>query len=222
MTIVVPGIESPRRALDPMDRLSEIVFGLIMAMTFTGAISVARPERDEARILLIGAIGCNLAWGIIDACMYLVTVVSERGRDLAMVRTIRGHDDPADARRAMAEALPPLVASLLPDDSYRALHTRLSDIPALPDRPRLTGADLRAAITVFLLVFLSTFPLVVPFLLIHEPLPAVRLSHAVGVLMLFLIGRSYGRIAQLGGGRMGLGMVGLGLFLVVITIALGG
>ena len=38
-----------------------------MVLTFTGSLSVAEAGRDDVRTMLIGALGCNLAWGIIDA-----------------------------------------------------------------------------------------------------------------------------------------------------------
>lgn len=216
-------MNEPRpQVLDPMERLSEIVFGLIMAMTFTGTISAISTEREEIRTLLIGALGCNLAWGIVDACMYLLHAVSERGRDIGIVQRIRAHHDPVRAREEIAGALPPLVAALLPEASYRTLHEKLSALPNLPRRAALAAGDFKAAGGVFLLVFVSTFPLVIPFLVINETRPAVRASHAVGVLMMFFIGRSYGRISGLGAWRMGLAMVGLGLVLVITTIALGG
>lgn len=49
-----------RPVLEPTDRISEIVFGLIMATTFTGTLS-ATAGREDIHTMLIGAIGCNLA-----------------------------------------------------------------------------------------------------------------------------------------------------------------
>jgi VIT1/CCC1 family predicted Fe2+/Mn2+ transporter len=118
--------------------------------------------------------------------------------------------------------LPPFVASLLDEPAYQRLRAGVLASTAVPDRARLGGPDYRGAFAVFLLVFASTFPLVVPFLVVRDAALAVRCSHAVGVVMLFFIGRSYGRIAGTGAWRMGLAMVGLGLALVALTIALGG
>jgi hypothetical protein len=44
-----------------------------MALSFTGSLSVAESGREEIRTMLVGAIGCNTAWGIVDAVMYLIT-----------------------------------------------------------------------------------------------------------------------------------------------------
>ena len=70
-----------KRVLEPSDRIAEVLFGLIMVLTFTGSISVAHADRDEVRTMLIGALGCNLAWGIIDAMLYLMGNLSEKGQD---------------------------------------------------------------------------------------------------------------------------------------------
>jgi hypothetical protein len=56
--------------LDPMERISEVLFGLIVVLTITGALAVATEHHPDIRTMLIGAIGCNLAWRIIDGGMY--------------------------------------------------------------------------------------------------------------------------------------------------------
>ena len=79
-----PHLAGPfRRVLEPIDRTSEILFGLIMVLTFTGSLSVVGAGREDVRTMLVGALGCNLAWGIIDAVFYLMGCLAEKGRDLA-------------------------------------------------------------------------------------------------------------------------------------------
>ena len=63
--------------LDPTDRFAEVVFGVIMAMTFTGTVSVASAGEQDIRQMLYAALGCNLAWGIVDAVMYVMTYPME-------------------------------------------------------------------------------------------------------------------------------------------------
>ena len=86
-----------KRPLDPIDRVSEVLFGLIMVLTFTGSLSVAESGRDDVRAMLVGALGCNLAWGIIDAILYLMGCRAEKSRDLATFRTVREATDPLQA-----------------------------------------------------------------------------------------------------------------------------
>ena len=46
-----------KRFLDPLERSSEILFGLIMVLTFTGTLSAAEAGRAEVRAMLVGALG---------------------------------------------------------------------------------------------------------------------------------------------------------------------
>jgi VIT1/CCC1 family predicted Fe2+/Mn2+ transporter len=75
---------------------------------------------------------------------------------------------------------------------------------------------------VFVLVVLSTFPVVIPFLLVSETALALRLSNLAAVATLFVGGLVLGRYA--GGKRWlyGLAMSAVGAVLVAIIIALGG
>jgi hypothetical protein len=77
--------KSPDRILEPMDRISEVLFGLIMALTFTLTLGVVTAERIQVRTMLLAALGCNLAWGIIDASVFLMARFNQRGR-IAMQR----------------------------------------------------------------------------------------------------------------------------------------
>src|SRR5437868_11906862 len=104
---------SSRRVLEPIERVSEVLFGLIMVLTFTGSLSVAEAGREDIRTMLIGALGCNLAWGIIDALLYLMGNLADHGRSLATYQAVRKTTDPQEAQRLIASALPPLVASIL-------------------------------------------------------------------------------------------------------------
>jgi len=208
--------------LDPIDRISEVLFGLIMVLTATGALSVVAADRAQIRTLVIGALGCNLAWGIIDAGMYLMARLHERGGAILAVRAARAAADAPAARRMVADALPPLVGRTLSDEHLEAIRQRLNELPAVPEWPRLTSRDWRSALGVCALVFFSTLPVVIPFVFITDPTSALRVSNAVAIAMLFGCGFVFGRRAGLHPWAMGLSMVGLGCVLVGVAIALGG
>jgi len=210
-----------RPVLEPTDRISEIVFGLIMATTFTGTLS-ATAGREDIHTMLIGAIGCNLAWGLVDAVMYVVTTLTERGRNLRLLQQLRATTQPAVARRLIGDALPEALARSLPPAEIERLWARLQSLPEPPRHPRLGGHDFAAAAAVFLLVVASTFPVVVPFMFFDQVVPAMRTSNAVAVLILFLAGHALGRHAGYLPWRTGLAMAAIGVVLVALTIALGG
>jgi len=211
-----------KRALDPIDRVSEVLFGLIMVLTFTGSLSVYEAGREDVRTMLAGALGCNLAWGLIDAVFYLMGCLAEKGRDLATFRAVREAADPERAQRLLAEALPPMVASVLQPAELEGMRLRLLALPKPPERARLDGSDVRGALAVLLLVFLSTFPVTIPFMLMRDPVPALRVSNTIAVVLLFAAGYVFGRLSGRRPVLTGSAMVVLGSILVGITIALGG
>jgi VIT1/CCC1 family predicted Fe2+/Mn2+ transporter len=210
-----------RRVLEPTDRIAEIVFGLIMATTFTGTLS-ATAGREDIHTMLIGAIGCNLAWGPVDAVMYVVTTLTERGRNLRLLQQLRATTQPAVAQRLIGDALPDALTRSLPPAEIDTLWARLQSLPEPPRHPRLAGRDFAAAAAVFLLVVASTFPVVVPFMVFDQVVTATRTSNAIAVLILFLAGHALGRHAGYLPWRTGLTMAAIGVVLVALTIALGG
>jgi hypothetical protein len=211
-----------KRELDPMERLSEILFGLIMVLTFTCSFSVIRAGREEVREMLIGALGCNLAWGIIDAVFCLMSRLSEQGQGLVALRALRATNDPAVAHQIIGSALPPLLASVLPQTEYEIMQQKVNELPELPGHPRLAKEDWQAAGRIFLLVFLSTLPVTIPFVFIHQAVLALRVSNVVGIAMLFGCGYAFGRFSGFSPWRVGLVMVLVGALLAGLTIALGG
>ncbi len=214
-------ITTSKRVLEPNERISEVLFGLIMVLTFTGSLSVAEAGRDDVRTMLIGALGCNLAWGIIDGVFYLMGCLAEKASDIATLRAVR-QADPETAHRLIADAVPSALAAVLDATDLERIRQRMNQLPEPPPHPRLSWSDWRGALGVFLLVFLSTFPVAVPFIFLQSAPLAMRGSNAIAIAMLFLAGFAYGRCVGRSPWLVGLSMVGLGGLLVALTIALGG
>ena len=95
-------MSSSKRVLEPAERISEVLFGLIMVLTFTGSLSVAEAGRDDVRLMLIGALGCNLAWGLIDGVLYLMACLANKGRNLKILRAVRQATAPHQAATLIA------------------------------------------------------------------------------------------------------------------------
>jgi len=213
--------ETRKRVLDPIDRVSEIIFGLVMVLTFTGTVHVAQSGREEIREMLVAALGCNIAWGVVDGVMYVVTSFVDRARRAAVFRGIRSAP-PERARRLVLAALPEGVAAVTDDaDADRmAAHAR-----ALPEEKIRVGIgwdDLKGAAACFVLVVLATLPPTLPFALVHDVRRALWISNAVAVASLFFAGRGLGKATGVRVGYLGLVMVVIGAVLVAITKALGG
>src|SRR5438046_6858862 len=136
---------SSKRLLEPIDRVSEILFGLIMVLTFTGSLSIAEAGRDDVRTMLIGALGCNLAWGIIDGVLYLMGCLAEKGRGLLTFRAVRKTTDPREAQRGRAGASPSMGGSGLESIARAWRYPRRTERPGLPDRGQRPTQSRRAS-----------------------------------------------------------------------------
>lgn len=217
-----PSPSTTPHLLEPYERISEVLFGLIMVLTFTGSLSVAEAGRGDVRAMLIGALGCNIAWGIIDGILYLMGCLSEQGRGLRAWRTLRQTETPEQAHRVIADQLPPLVAQALGPAELEAVRLKLAQLPEPPARPRLLREHWLGSLAVFAWVFLTTFPVAIPFLVFSDLGRAMRYSNGIAIVLLFLTGYAFGRVAEHHPWLTGIGMVLLGGSLAGLTMALGG
>jgi VIT1/CCC1 family predicted Fe2+/Mn2+ transporter len=209
------------RLLDPVDRVSETLFGLIMAVTIVGSLSIASAGHSEVRTVLIAALGCNLAWGMVDAVMYLIRTRVERMRNFALAAQVAGADVER-ARDVIAATLPEHVAAIAGPDEIEGMRRRLVERPP-PRKPALTGRDFLAAVAIFLTVVIATFPVVIPFLLSDNLARAMNASRVITLAMLFVTGYTLGRYA--GEPRpffVGAFAAAFGAVLILAVIALGG
>ncbi|TMB20128.1 MAG: hypothetical protein E6J71_09910 [Deltaproteobacteria bacterium] len=212
-----------RRHLDPAARLGEALFGLIMALGFTGAVRLGEEEPSN-RALFIGILGCNLAWAIVDGVMYVLTALVERGRKLRLVREVlSAPTDEAALQQIGRELDGPLMTLTTPQERLQ-LHGWVLEILRRggSEEARVERQDLLGGLAASLLVLLATFPVVVPFLVIPDPNLATRISNLIGLVLLFLLGVRWRQIVGGRSIRIATGLTLVGVVLVLITIVLGG
>jgi VIT1/CCC1 family predicted Fe2+/Mn2+ transporter len=202
-----------------MDRASEILFGLIMVLTFTGSLSVADTGRAEVRAMLIAALGCNLAWGVIDATIYLMSAKAGSARDALLVKAVNAAGSPEIGRQLVAKALPAAMLAALSATDLERIRVQLSDWPV--EEPHVGRQDYLGAVGVFLLVFLCMLPVALPFLIWQDARIALTVSNFIALTLLFLTGYALGRHSGRPW-RVGLILVLVGVMLVAIAKALGG
>lgn len=207
--------------IDPVARISEVMFGLIMAVTIVGSLEIATAGRSEARTVMIAALGCNLAWGLVDAFMYLIQTATERTRNRVLAKRISGADRET-GHRLIREALPEHVAVLAGPDQVEGMRRLLLELK-LDGHAVLGPRDFVAATYVFLLVVIATFPVVVPYMLADDLTTAKHWSQAITLVMLFFAGFGLGRYAGYAKPlATGLLMAVFGALLIGAVIALGG
>jgi hypothetical protein len=216
-----------RQHLDPASQLSEILFGLIMVLTvtLTAGLSVAEGKAG-VRQLLIATVGCNLAWGIIDGVMYVMNNITLRSLRSRFVHTVQHAPDKQTALKLIKdemEARLSLPSPLSPEESSmlsQSLHKRARELK-LP-KVKIEKEDIYGAIACFWLVTVSCLSAAVPFFIFSEPAVALRVSNAILIILLYLVGRRWAHYAGTNRLLTGLSMITIGLLLVGVSILLGG
>ena len=212
--------------LDPTDALAEILFGLIMVLSFTLAAGfVAGEGAAGVHNLLVATLGCNIAWGIIDAAMYIMGAIMDRGRRMRFIAAVQSASDEATKRRIVAAEYEEALSGKATAHERESLHTIVVSMVGhtRPHGLRVLREDWMGALNCFLLVVGSTLPAALPFFFIRDdPHFALRVSNHLLALMLFIVGFTWAKFAGLRPWLSGLLFLLASLILVYVAIALGG
>ena len=221
--------EKPERrrilgGLNPPDALAEVTCGLVMTLTFIltaghYAVNAANPSR----MLLKAALGCTLAWGIIDGMLYVMSDLYKRERRNQLLAKLRS--SPADARADLQDKIGDSVGELTSAemitlvDALARVGTRLETQPV-----KFTGANFRAMTTSIVCNIAALIPAALPFLVLRgaEWRTALRASNGMVVAMMFGVGYAWGKSSGFRPLRTGLILVAIGLAMVGIAVLLGG
>jgi hypothetical protein len=211
--------------IDLSEQLSTVFFGLVMVLTCTlGQAKLVEESEDETYDLLWGALGCNLAWGIITGIMFIMDEMFARARTVAWMRSVRSTTGDADALLLIQDELDSQMEPLTSEQERAGLYQDISrTVKNVEPAPAgFQRGDLIGAICVCWLVFLTAIPAVVPFLFINDRVLALRLSNLLSIAMLFLVGYCWGRATETNRWVASLGMTTVGIAAVGIAEALGG
>src|SRR3954471_23221246 len=129
-----------RRKLDPADRLGEILFGLIMALAIIGAVRVGEEEIDN-RGLLIAIVGCNLAWALVDAVMYVLVALFDRGRRIRLLREVQRTTSDDDAIDRIHGELGGSLEPLVSPEVLRGFYGEILKSVRANDQPKSGGIE---------------------------------------------------------------------------------
>ena len=214
-----------RRYLDPTESLGEVMFGLIMVLTFTlGAGLIVKEGTEATTRMLLGILGCNVAWGLIDGAMYVMSSILDRSRKARLLQSVQKAASEEDALAMVGRELNPRLEPFTSLEERTRLYPAVLDrlVKVTPERTLVKKEDICGAIVIFWLVFLSTIPAVVPFLVFRDRFVALRVSNLLLLTMLFLIGYRWGRGTNSNPWMVGSIMLVVGLVMVAIAMALGG
>ena len=212
------------RYLDPTDTLGELLFGAIMALTLTLGAGLLRQSSDfHAGELVVALLGCNVAWGVIDAVLYLIGAVFYRNQRINFVRKLKAAASEREALEAIREEFDledePLALADRP-----VFHRMLLDMlrHARTERSHLHRRDYIGAAIIAVLVSLTALPGVLPLLVLGNGYVALRVANCVQVCLLFLLGYRWARHTGANPWWTGASIVLLALSLVAVALALGG
>jgi hypothetical protein len=196
---------------------------MLLTVTLTAGFAVA-DGRKGVRQLLFAAIGANVAWGIIDAIMYLMNSMVVRRSKMRLVQAVKRTSDPEKALCLVRNHVEPEFQELLPPNEAEAFsRSVLKHISGAHIANRiLIKEDIYGAAASFWLVFVSCLPAAIPFLIFNEPQVALRVSNFLLIAGLFYVGQKWGAYAGKSRLAIGLAMVVVGLLLVGVAILFGG
>jgi VIT1/CCC1 family predicted Fe2+/Mn2+ transporter len=213
------------RYLDPVDSLGEMLFGLIMALTFTlGARLLTRQSEIDVPELIGGMIGCNIAWGIIDAVLYLIGSLFSRNQRIRLVQKLRSAKSEAESMAAIRDAFSLEDEPIANEQDRATFHRVVLGLlkNATVTRAHLRWQDMKSAVAIFVLVSLTALPGVVPFLILGDSYLALRLANLLQIGLLFVVGFRWAEHTGANPWWTGSGLVALSIALVAVAVVLGG
>jgi VIT1/CCC1 family predicted Fe2+/Mn2+ transporter len=217
-------IQFVRRYLDPSERMSEVLFGVIMTLTFTlGAGIVVKEGPHATRDLLIGVVGCNIAWGVIDGLLFIFGAMFTRGYRYRVSRVL-AKEGRATAEVKLCEYLHNVYGEAISESTRKIFCRDVIEHVSMknPAPVAMTREDVFGAVANFLLVALTSVPAVLPFLIFQRHMLALRISNLLLIIIIFFVGWKWADHINANRWRIGLGMAVGGLLLVQFTILLGG
>jgi len=212
------------RYLDPSDRLDELLFGLIMVLSITLGVGLATGEGGSTLVVALTIFGCNLAWGLIDGIMYIVTQLYDRSRKAQLIEALRSTSSDAEQIATVGSVLDDELSPLTSEDERRSLYLEISRRlhGVTIQQTRVVADDVYGALAIVWLVVLASVPAVLPFLFISDRFVAARVSNALVLVALFAVGFGFARTIHANQWTVGLSTAVLGIAMVGIVMLLGG
>ena len=138
------------------------------------------------------------------------------------MKKLRQTQDIVKSRQVLIDEFQPIMTSLMTDEELDHMSERIRKLPEPSKRLLLTGKDLLAGVEIFLFVFLCTLPVALPFMFAKDITFALRASNGVALIMLFIGGYLLAGYAGFRRILTAIIYTLIGVFLVSVTMALGG
>ncbi|MBK9181780.1 MAG: hypothetical protein IPM83_01410 [Ignavibacteria bacterium] len=212
-----------RKYVPPSDRFAEILCGLIMLLTFTLAGGVMEASPDE---LVLGAVSCALAWGVIDGAIFMLNSLFQRGRQEKLVAEIRSLDR-ATAIARLREGFDHKYSEVISPEMREEIYHDIVDVAreTEPHRPWFTREEVYGGLGLLAIEAICSIPAILPLIILEDDLRALRFSNALLLATMAVIGYYWaGWSGWQGAMRLVIAgfVLALGLVMVGVAILMGG
>lgn len=227
------GIDYFGNLIDPIDRLSETIFsiliGLLYVLAFRFIILSSTPEQsitdENVNDLLVGVISAVVAWGLIDGIMYALLSVFGRGERHRLLIDIQAARTEEEAMEIIAEDMDYLLEPITGEEERKALYRSIL-VHLQNSKPRkygLKGEDITAVLGHVLVAILAVIPSLIPFVVLrHDYDLATRVSILISFIVLFVTGSRWASYTGANPWKTGLLIISVAAGLVLIAVLLGG
>jgi len=227
------GIDYFGNLIDPIDRLSETIFsiliGLLYVLAFRFILLSNTPGQsiteENVNDLLVGVISAVVAWGLIDGIMYALLSVFGRGERHRLLIDIQAARTEEEAMEIIAEDMDYLLEPITGEDERKALYRSIL-VHLQNSKPRkygLKGEDINAVLGHVLVAILAVIPSLIPFVVLrHDYDLATRVSILISFIVLFVTGSRWARYTGANPWKTGLLIISVAAGLVLIAVLLGG
>lgn len=204
------------------DRLSELLYGVLMVTSISGLVLIGEPggENDLYYMLVVLFITIVM-WGLLDGISYAMLSSANRAERETLFETLQVEVDPAKRIGAINENLDETPIARLDEESRsRIVEIIDNGLPRNTEKMtknKLTSYEKDIVLAAFLLDFIPLIILIFPYLFFDSVKTAALASHIIALVMFVVIGYYYSKYAHLNKWKGAFVCGLLGLILVIFA-----
>jgi len=170
---------------------SEPMFGVIMVVCFTSVLRAFPDASDQVvRTILISALFCCIAWGLVDGIFYAWEAHYELEKKKKLqAQAHKAQGDPKNARELVEDDLGDTIVDLMDEKDKEQIYQIIEKNVFGVDLGSVSiKEDILTVLIAFSLVVGSSIIVMLPFLWISPATAALKVSNIAGILLLFVMG----------------------------------
>ena len=170
---------------------SEPMFGVIMVVCFTSVLRAFPYASDQVvRTILISALFCCIAWGLVDGIFYAWEAHYELEKKKKLqAQAHKAQGDPKNARELVEDDLGDTIVDLMDEKDKEQIYQIIEKNVFGVDLGSVSiKEDILTVLIAFSLVVGSSIIVMLPFLWISPATAALKVSNIAGILLLFVMG----------------------------------